>query len=59
VEQAKETELNGKKIFWIVFLVFVFFFVVTAPDDAANIGHSIGHGIQHAFDSLSEFVKKL
>lgn len=51
--------MDGKKIFWIVFAVFVFFFIVSAPDDAADIGHSIGHGIQHAFDSLSEFVKKL
>ena len=51
--------MNGRKVFWFVFALFVFFFIVTAPDDAADIGHSIGHGIHNAFDSLSEFVKEL
>jgi hypothetical protein len=51
--------MSGTRIFWILFLLFVFFFVITQPDDAASMGHSLGHGIQHAFNSLSEFVKKL
>lgn len=51
--------MDTKKMVSFVAVVFVIFFVLQNPDDSANIVHSIGHGLSHGFDQLSEFVKKL
>jgi hypothetical protein len=51
--------MDTKKVVSVVAIVFVIFFVLQNPDDSANIVHSIAHGLQHGFNQLSEFVKKL
>jgi hypothetical protein len=51
--------MDTKKMVSVLAVVFVIFFVIQSPNDAADIIHSIGHGLGHAADQLSEFIKKL
>ena len=51
--------MDTKKVTGILALVFIGFFIIQSPTDAADIAHSIGHGIAHAFDQLSVFFKNL
>ena len=51
--------MNGKKIISLAVVVFVIFFVVNSPKDAADIVKSAQHLIAHGFNSISEFIKNL
>ena len=51
--------MDTRKVVSGLVIVFVVFFILQNPDDSANIVHSIGHGLSHGFNQLSEFVKKL
>ncbi len=51
--------MNGRKIATVIVVLFVVFFIVNSPTDAANIVKSAQHIIAHGFTSLSEFVKNL
>lgn len=51
--------MDTKKVVSGLAIVFVIFFILKNPDDAANIARSLGHGISHGFDQLAEFIKRL
>lgn len=51
--------MDTKRVVSVVAIVFVIFFILQNPDDSASIVHSIGHGLDHGFNQLSEFIKKL
>ncbi|MDQ6938054.1 MAG: hypothetical protein M3140_10155 [Actinomycetota bacterium] len=51
--------MNGKRIFWIVVGVFIVFFIISSPADAAAMGRSLGNGVQHAFNQISQFIRDL
>lgn len=51
--------MNGKKIATIIVVLFVVFFVVNSPKDAADVVKSTQHLLAHGFASVSEFVKNL
>jgi hypothetical protein len=51
--------VNGKKIATILVILFVVFFVVNSPKDAADIVKSAQHILAHGFQSVSEFIKNL
>lgn len=51
--------VDTKKVTSILALVFVAFFIIQSPADAASIARSIGNGIGHVFDGLSKFLKQL
>ena len=40
-------------------LLFIFFFIIQNPTDAADIARNIGHGIAHMFSQLSEFMRRV
>jgi hypothetical protein len=48
-----------RKIATILAVLFVVFFVVNSPTNAADIVKSSQHVLAHSFNSLSEFVKSL
>jgi hypothetical protein len=56
---CEEITLTGKKIVTLALLLFVVFFVVNSPKDAADIVKSSQHILAHGFTSMSEFVKNL
>ena len=47
-----------KVLVWVAF-AFAVYFVVTAPDAAADAVRSVGHGGQHAVESVRQFVQDL
>ena len=51
--------MNGKKIVTILVVLFVVFFVVNSPKDAADIVKSTQHILAHGFTSVSEFIRNL
>jgi hypothetical protein len=51
--------MDTKKVVSVLAVVFVVFFIIQSPADAANIVHSIGHGLDHVANQLSEFLRKL
>jgi hypothetical protein len=51
--------VNGKKIATILVILFVVFFIVNSPKDAADIVKSAQHILAHGFQSVSEFIKNL
>jgi hypothetical protein len=51
--------VDGKKILALTGIAFLIFFVVHSPTDAAIVVRSIGHGIGHGFERMSEFIQKL
>jgi hypothetical protein len=51
--------VDTKKVITLLVIVFVLFFIIQSPNDAANAVRSIGHGIGHMFDQFAEFLKKL
>ena len=51
--------MNGKKIATILVVLFVVFFVVNSPKDAADVVKSTQHLLAHGFNSVAEFVKNL
>ncbi|MEP6853732.1 MAG: hypothetical protein ABJA87_13930 [bacterium] len=51
--------MNGRKIFWTLVGLFIVFFIISSPTDAADIGRSLGNGVQHAFNQISEFIRAL
>lgn len=55
----EELSVNGKKIATIFVVLFVVFFVVNSPKDAADVVKSTQHLLAHGFSSVSEFIKNL
>ena len=51
--------MDTKKVVSVLAVVFVIFFVIQSPAAAANIVHSVGHGLSHAANQLSEFIKQV
>ncbi|CAN5567823.1 hypothetical protein BH10ACT8_BH10ACT8_30420 [soil metagenome] len=51
--------MNVRKIMSILVILFVVFFVVNSPKDAADIVKSAQHILAHGFSSVSEFIKNL
>ena len=51
--------MDTKKVVSGLAVVFVVFFIIQSPTDAANIVHSIGHGLTHVANQLSKFLRKL
>jgi hypothetical protein len=54
---ALETSVNGKKLLTLAVGVFLIFFVVNSPSDAANVVKSAQHVVGHGFNSISQFIK--
>jgi hypothetical protein len=50
-------DVNGKKLVGLAVGVFIIFFVVNSPTNAAEIVKSSQHLIGHGFNSLSQFIK--
>lgn len=48
-----------KQLVGYVALIFVIFFVVTQPNQAADITHALWHGTVNVFHGLGNFVDKL
>ena len=51
--------MDTKKVVSALAVVFVVFFIIQSPTDAATIVRSIGHGLDHAANQLAEFLRKL
>lgn len=51
--------VSTKKVVGWLLLAFVLFYVITAPQDSADLVHSIVDGLGSAADSFSEFIKSL
>lgn len=49
--------MNGKKLLTLAVGVFLIFFVVNSPSDAANVVKSAQHVVGHGFNSISQFIK--
>jgi len=47
------------RFLWIVLVIFLLFFIVTAPQTAAAIANNIWNAILYVFNGLSNFVKSL
>lgn len=47
------------RFLWIAFLIFLVFFIVTAPQTAAAIANNIWNAILFVFNGLASFVKSL
>jgi hypothetical protein len=47
------------RFLWIAFIIFLVFFIVTAPQTAAAIANNIWNAILFVFNGLSNFVKSL
>jgi hypothetical protein len=48
----------NKVIGWLL-LIFVVFFIVTQPSQAADIAHSLWNGIVNIFHGIGDFVSNL
>jgi hypothetical protein len=51
--------MNAKRFFGIVLVLFIFFFIIQNPTDAANIAKDIWNGLVHVFDQLATFMRNL
>lgn len=51
--------MNTRKVLVVILIIFVIFFVIQSPADAADITHSLSHGVVHIFDGLSTFLRNL
>ena len=51
--------MSLKRVVWIFFVAFAFFFLITSPVEAANIVKETGQTLASAVESLSRFVKAL
>ena len=47
------------RFLWIALVIFLLFFIVTAPQTAAAIANSLWNAILAVFNGLSSFVKSL
>jgi hypothetical protein len=47
------------RFLWIALLIFLLFFIVTAPQTAAAIANNLWNAILFVFNGLSNFVKSL
>lgn len=47
------------RFLWIAFVIFLLFFIVTAPQTAAAIVNNIWNAIVAVFNGLSNFVQSL
>ncbi len=51
--------MSLKRVVWIFFVAFAFFFLITSPVEAANIVKETGQTLASAVESLARFVKAL
>ncbi len=51
--------MDVKKLLMFAAGAFVIFFIVTSPDDAANIAHNLWHGTVNIAHGLGDFVNRL
>lgn len=51
--------MNGRKIFTLLLLAFVLFYVFNNPSDAAHMVKNIQHVLARFFDSLTKFIDNL
>jgi hypothetical protein len=51
--------MSLKRVVWIFFVAFAFFFLITSPVEAAHIVKETGQTLASAVESLSRFVKAL
>ena len=57
--RSGEAQMTMKNvILWLV-VIFVVFFIVTQPSEAANIAHSLWNGIVNIFHGIGDFVSSL
>ena len=47
------------RFLWIALIIFLVFFIVTAPQTAAAIANNLWNAILFVFNGLSNFVKSL
>ena len=47
------------RFLWIALVIFLVFFIVTAPQTAAAIANNLWNAILFVFNGLSNFVKSL
>jgi len=47
------------RFLWIVLVIFLLFFIVTAPQTAAAIANNLWNAILFVFNGFSNFVKSL
>ena len=48
--------MNGRKIFGLLLIAFIIFFVFNSPDDAAHVVKNLQHVLAHLFRSLTRFL---
>ncbi len=51
--------MDTKKVFGLALGVFVIFFIVTQPGQAADITHNIWHGTVNVAHGVADFVDRL
>jgi len=51
--------VNGRKILSVLAVLFMIFYVINSPAEAAAIVKSTQHVVAHGFNSLSEFIRNL
>lgn len=51
--------VDAKKLIAAVLVAFVIFYVVTSPDDAAKISHTVWHGVVNTAHGVSTYIDKL
>ena len=54
-----EAQMTTKKVVGWLVLIFVVFFIVTQPSQAANIAHDLWNGVVNIFHGISDFVSSL
>jgi hypothetical protein len=56
---GSEAGVDTKKLIGVALGVFVIFFIVTQPSQAADITHNIWHGTVNVAHGVADFVDKL
>lgn len=51
--------MNTRRVLVVLLIIFVVFFIIQSPADAAQITHSLSDGVVHVFDGLSTFLRNL
>jgi hypothetical protein len=54
-----EAQMTTKKVVGWLVVIFVVFFIVTQPSQAANIAHDLWNGIINIFHGIGDFISSL
>jgi hypothetical protein len=57
--RSGEAQMTTKKVVGWILAIFVLFFIVTQPNQAADIAHSLWNGIVNIFHGIANFVSSL